>query len=79
MKTWDRKNRFKDFLTTSTIEVLQFLIMLYDHSKIDHTSFAQNIALKIKFLEENFEEMNDIEEKKKAETVINRCHEILTM
>ncbi|GEM_PF-6381720 len=78
MKTNLNHNTLFNEIISCTIKVLNLLIKLYSSGKISHKEFEQNVTVKISFLQENIDLIEDKEMKTSIQSIIKQCNIILT-
>lgn len=65
-----------NLLINCTIDVLKLLIEQYHEHKINYNDFCSNVDLKVKFLEENIQNIGCFELRKKALDILVLCNKI---
>lgn len=67
----------KDFLISYTVEIIGALILLYESSEIDFSTFENHTKYKLQLLKSVYEELENTVERKKVKDIIDRCDLIL--
>lgn len=76
-EVYDMQDSQKETLAQFSVFILEVLIAEYNKGDISGEIFAKEAALKVQFLKDYIEELEQNEEKYKIKKLLKNCHEIL--
>lgn len=66
-----------NLLFNCTVNFLQLMLQQYNSEKINYDFYSENVKLKIQFIKENLEKVENTETRLIAKDILKKCDEIL--